>query len=186
MKINYNIKKVVIIFIAYVAYVSFFKGYKSYFPTIPIYPNNEGDLNVLKGEISKRTQEDIDFFYKTNVSVVSAFLPYVNEKKEELDKIVTSQNYIIYFFKYLINRRRPYQLNKKIIPLNTDTSQTPAYPAGHAYQATLLAHYLSKKYPGKKNLFDMLALKCDDCRVKAGIHYKSDGVFSRKLFHLFN
>ena len=24
-------------------------------------------------------------------------------------------------------------------------------------------------------------MKCDDCRVKAGLHYPSDGEFSRKI-----
>lgn len=186
MKTKYNIKKIIFVIIVYLIYIYFFSGYYSYFPTIPIYPNNSEDLNILKKEILKRTQEDIDFFYKTNVSVVHVFLPYVNENEKELDKIITSQNYIIYFFKYIINRQRPYIIDKTIKPIDTSTSQTPAYPAGHTYQATLLANYLSKKYPEKKNLFDMLALKCDDCRVKAGLHYKSDGEFSRKLFYFFN
>ena len=70
--------------------------------------------------------------------------------------------------------------------MSTITSQTPAFPAGHAYQALLLASQQSKKYPAKKELFDSIAARCDDCRVKAGIHYKSDGEFSRTLFQLFN
>ena len=73
-----------------------------------------------------------------------------------------------------------------MIPLSTKTSRTPAYPAGHAYQALLVAKYLSNKYPEKKKLFNNIAFKCDDCRVKAGIHYRSDGDFSRKIFKYFN
>ena len=46
----------------------------------------------------------------------------------------------------------------------------------------MLASHLSKKYPEKKELFDSIAAKCDECRVKAGIHYKSDGEFSKRLF----
>lgn len=134
----------------------------------------------------KRKKEDVEFFYKTNKSVIYAFLPYVNETEKDLNTLIQSQNHIILFFKYIINRRRPYQINKKLYPLSTETSQTPSYPAGHAYQAILLAKYLSKKYPKKKHLFYKLALKCDYCRVKAGLYYKSDGVFSRYLFKLFN
>ena len=88
--------------------------------------------------------------------------------------------------KNLINRKRGYQIDPEINPLNVSTAQTPSFPAGHAYQALLLASYLSKKYPDKKNLFDEIAFKCDDCRIKAGLHYKSDGEFSRKLFSFFN
>ena len=34
--------------------------------------------------------------------------------------------------------------------------------------------------------FKEIAYKCDDCRIKAGLHYLSDGVFSRKLVDIFN
>ena len=186
MKLKKHIKKIIFIIVVYVIYVNFFKGYVSYLPTIPIYPNNEKDLEQMKNIMKTRTQEDIDYFFKTNSSVVPAFLPYVNEEKDKLTEITLSQNYIIHFFKNIINRRRPYQIDTDLKPLSTKTSQTPAYPAGHAYQALLLAYHLSKKYPDKKELFDSIAARCDDCRVKAGIHYKSDGEFSRKLFQLFN
>ena len=186
MKIKVNYKKILFILAVYVIYINLFKGYISYYPSIPVYPNNNTDLKIMKKEMAKRTQEDIDFFFKTNDSVAFAFLPYVNENEEDLRKIVISQNNIINFFKYSINRRRPYQIDENLSPLSTKTSGTPAYPAGHAYQALLLAKYLSKKYPEKKELFNNLALKCDECRVKAGIHYKSDGEFSRKLFNIFN
>ena len=90
-----NFKKIMFILIVYLIYVSLFKGYIPYLPTIPIYSNTE--VNVVKKIISKRTKKDIDFFYLTNDTVSSAFLPYVKESKSELDKIVTSHNFIIFF-----------------------------------------------------------------------------------------
>tara|TARA_B100000900_G_scaffold322308_1_gene281684 strand:- start:5413 stop:5967 length:555 start_codon:yes stop_codon:yes gene_type:complete len=184
MKIN--IKKIIFILLMYLIYINFLKGYYSYYPTIPIYPNNDKDLSILKKEMKDITTEQKDLFFKTNDSVVFAFLPYVDESKKELLKISKSQNNLIYFFKYLINRRRPYQIDTNLNPLSTKTSQTPSYPAGHAYQALLVSKYLSKKYPEKTKLFSDIAYKCDECRVKAGIHYVSDGVFSKKLFNFFN
>ena len=65
--------------------------------------------------------------------------------------------------------------------MDTSTAQTPAYPAGHAMQAQLLANKLTKRYPEKKELFQKIALQCDICRVKAGLHYYSDGEFARAL-----
>ena len=186
MKKKQNYKKIIIFLIIYLAYISRFKGYIRYYPTIPVYPNNQEDLTIMKNEMARRTQEDIDLFFLTNDSVAYAFLPYINEKIEDLREIVTSQNNIIYFFKYSINRRRPYQIDTNLQPLSTKTSNTPSYPAGHAYQAMVVAQHLSKKYPEKKKLFYDIALKCDECRVKAGIHYMSDGEFSRKLFYSFN
>lgn len=181
-----NTQKIIFVVIVYSVYIHFFKGYNSYLPSIPIYPNNEKDLVLLKKEINNRNHEDINLFLKTNISVIPAFKPYVSESHEELEKLATSQNLIILFFKYLINRRRPYQIDENLNPSSTLTSQTPTYPAGHTYQAILLASRLSEKYPDKKELFNKIALDCDKCRVRAGIHYVSDGIFSRRLFKIFN
>lgn len=105
------------------------------------------------------------------------FSPHVKESEEELNKIVTHPFllFIGYFLKYLINRPRPYQINKNINYLESKTGNTPALPAGHAFQAYYLAHVLTKRYPDKKIMFQELAKRCDDVRVKAGIHYPSDG-----------
>tara|TARA_B100001063_G_C16707394_1_gene526038 strand:+ start:191 stop:748 length:558 start_codon:yes stop_codon:yes gene_type:complete len=179
MKINE--KKIIFLIIIYLISVNLFQGYCPYTPTIPIYLNNNIEVKLVKEQIAMRNQDDIDFFYLTNESVSYVFLPYVKESIEELTKILKSHNYIILFLKYLINRPRPEQVDKSIKPLNKETAMTPAYPAGHSYQAYLLYKHLSKKYPEKDNLFKNLALKCDECRVKAGLHYPSDGEFSRKI-----
>ena len=131
-----KVKKIIFIVIVYLIYVNFYKGYYSYIPTIPIYPNNEKDLILLKEKISERTYEDVNFFFKTNQSIVPVFKPYVKDSEEELEKIATSQNFIILFFKYLINRRRPYQINENINPLNTETSQTPSLSSRSCISST--------------------------------------------------
>ena len=179
--------KIVIVFlIIYLVFLKISKGYYVYYPSLPIYPNNDQELKSVKQFMLGRTRDDIDFFHLTNKSVYFAFLPYVNEPPELLQKILRSQNNIIFFFKYTINRLRPWQLKDGVKPINIRTARTPAYPAGHAYQAYLLAKYLTKKYPKKKQLFMDIALKCDNCRIKAGLHYPSDGVFARKLVDYFN
>ena len=179
-------KKIFVLIVVYTIFIFFFKGYYAFYPTIPVYPNNKDEVKEVKKYIKSRTQKDIDFFIKTNKSVVYAFIPHVKESPEELNKIESSQNSIIFFFKYLINRARPEQVDPSIKPINTDTAQTPSYPAGHAYQAYLMAKVLSKKYPEKKQLFDKIAEECNLTRVKAGIHYPSDGEFSKRLVDIFN
>ena len=178
--------KYIIAIIIYITFIYLNKAYIRFYPTIPVYPASEKELLQVKKMMSNRTKEDVKLFYLTNKSVSAAFLPYVNESKEVLDKIVVSQNNKIYFFKYLINRIRPWQLKNGVVPLDISTAQTPAYPAGHAYQAYLLAKYLGKKYPYKKKLFLDTAIECDYCRIKAGLHYPSDGIFARKLVDYFN
>ena len=180
-----NIKRIALIVIVYFAY-KLFNGYNPYLPSLPVYPNNQEELKLVEDAVKNRTQNDIAFFHKTNKSVVEAFVGYVPETREELKKIEFSQNHIIIFFKYVINRRRSYQLNPKLNVINIKTAQTPSYPGGHAYQAHLIANKLSNRYPEKKDMLYEIARKCDDCRVKAGIHYPSDGEFSKKLVTFFN
>jgi hypothetical protein len=182
MKINY--RKVLFLLVVYFIYTYIFKGYISYTPTIPVYPNSKKEIEKVKQKINERTQKDVDFFYLTNESISAAFLPYVNENKVELERELTKHNNIILFLKYTINRPRPEQVDKTIKPLNKKTAMTPAYPAGHGYQAYLLYKYLRKKYPNKEKKLKEIALQCDDCRVKAGLHFPSDGEFSRKIIDL--
>ena len=177
-------KKYIIFTILYILYINTFQGYFTYLPTIPIYPNNKNEVKLVIKNINNRTYDDIRFFYLTNKSVSYAFKPFVNESIKELDAIATSHNFLILFLKYIINRARPEQVNTFIKPINKSTAMTPAFPAGHSYQAYLLYKVLSKKYPEKQSLFKKIALKCDDCRVKAGLHYPSDGQFSRNIIDI--
>lgn len=174
-------EKLLFIVSLYIIIITFFKGYNYYYPTIPIYPDNSIEIKCVKKQFKNKDTSDINFFYLTNKSVSHAFAPYVSETHEELDRIAMMHNNIILFLKYSINRARPEQIDKTIKPINKDTAKTPSYPAGHSYQAYLLYKYLSKKYPQKKDLLKNIALKCDSCRVKAGLHYPSDGIFSRKI-----
>ena len=161
------------------------KGYIDYLPTIPIYKNNEKEAELVKVLSDNRTENDIKFFNLTNEYVIYAYLPYVNESKDELIQIITHSTIkiLILSLKYMINRARPYQVNDKINYIYTETGLTPSYPAGHALQAFYLSKILTKRYPNKEKIFDELANKCNDCRIKAGIHYPSDGEFSKNLIN---
>lgn len=181
-----NLKYLVFIIIIYLIFNNLYQGYIPYYPSIPIYPNNIKEIKTLKDKIKKIKKSDIDFFNLTNKNICYAYLPYVNENLKELNNYAMKQNSIILFFKYLINRQRCWNIDKTIKPINISTAKTPAYPAGHAYQAYLLSKKLSEKYPEKKKLFEILAIKCDQCRVLAGLHYPSDGIFSKILVDFFN
>ena len=171
-----------------------FSEYPRYYwflPSLPIYPDNKTESKqVLKLTYSRNLNME-NIFNLTDSSPSKIFLPYVDESIDQLDKIITSNKiiFIILFIKLLFNRARPWQVNKKIKPLLSInylqtqklSSNTPSYPAGHSFQAYYLAKLLSKKYPSKKDFFIKLAFDVDDSRVRAGIHYPSDGFFSRQL-----
>ena len=171
----------------YSLFVYYNQAYIRYYPSLPVYPNTRHELQQMRRIMSSRTQDDVDFFHLTNVSIAPAFAPHVNESEDEMLDVLLSQNHWILFWKYLINRKRPWQYKDGgIRPIDTSTANTPAYPAGHAYQAYLLAKHLSKKYPSKTKLFMDIAKRCDTCRVKAGLHYPSDGQFARNLVDYFH
>ncbi len=151
-----------------------------------LYPDNEKESLLVEDLMRTRTYQDEVLFKLTDPSVVHAFKKHVDESEEELDYIMARPSItgITLYLKYSINRARPYQVNKNIKPLDSKTANTPAYPAGHALQAYFLANILGKKYPEKKVLFDKIAKDCDNVRVKAGLHYPSDGVFAKRIVDL--
>lgn len=159
--------------------------YYKFYPTIPVYPNNQKEVLIVEKYIKRRNKEMVKFFELTNESVIYAYIPHVNETKEELSDLITKKRFEILFLKNLINRARPKQVKKDLNAFYSQTALTPSYPAGHAYQAYYLTKYLSKRYPNKRYLFEKIAKKCDLCRVYAGIHYPSDGEFSKYLVDLF-
>ena len=150
------------------------------------YPNNYCEINIiLKDYIYKRTKEDIDFFYLTDIHLSKAFQSVIksNEMKiEDMDKIILSPKVmdIIMKYKNIYNRPRPCQIAPDIINkengvlLNSINADTPAYPSGHAFQAYYLAKILSKKFPEKKDKIMKIARRIGDIRIIGGLHYPSD------------
>lgn len=164
------------------------KRYKYFLPTFNIfYPDSSEEVKKVIRSTINREISDIEFFYMTDPSVVTAFKPYVPKIPEKkLIDISLSKNYQINLLKYFINRPRPKQMSNKVRLLKSKTAHTPAFPAGHAAQAYILANYLQKIYPHKKKLFEKIADRCNDCRIKAGLHYPSDGMYSKLLFYKNN
>lgn len=156
-------------------------------PTLCIYPNSEKEVLQVEKEIKLRNQHDIDFFHLTDKSVSAAFAELVPLSIQELDKMITQFHvaYVIIFFKYIINRPRPKQIRPNLDVLNSISADTPAYPAGHAFQAYYLAKTLGKTYPVLQYQLDSIAERCNSVRIKAGLHYPSDGEFSKKLVNMF-
>lgn len=176
-----------ILLIIYISILLYQDTYNFYYPTIPIYPNNRDELVIVKEMIHTRNQTDVNDFKKTDISVSFLFSEETKETVQELRNIITTKSviYLIKLFKNVINRARPYQIEPSINNLKSITSHTPAYPAGHAFQAYYLAKVLTIRYPEKKDKWYRIAKRCDIVRVKAGLHYPSDGQFSEQLVNYF-
>lgn len=150
-------------------------------PSFYIYLDNETEVLEVEQKIHERTPEDIDFFNLTDRSVSEAFVNIVPLTIKELDYIISQVNTTILSLKYIINRARPNQINPKLNVLKSNTSHTPAYPAGHAFQAYYLSKILGKQYPELQHILNLTAEKCDHVRVAAGIHFPSDGLFAKNI-----
>lgn len=170
-------------FIIYYNYCCTQKGYIWYLPVSDEYPNSFDELPIIYNRIKNRTKEEEKFYYLTDHSITIVFSKILkNHSIDEIDELCLRPVEKILSLKRYHNRIRPYQLfSKDVKILKTETGFTPAYPAGHAYQAWYLYRYFSRMYPELKEQLYKLAEKCDDVRIAAGIHYPSDGQYSKRL-----
>jgi len=162
------------------------KRFHMWYPTIPVYPDNNKEIDfMVKEYISKRTQDDIDFFYLTDSNPIDAFKSKISEELyTKLNEIVVSGKVTgeIWLYKYIFNRARPMQVApEKVNAPKSMTADTPAYPSGHAYQSYYAAKLLSKWEPARKKEWDEIAEHAAHIRVYMGIHYPSDVEFARQL-----
>ena len=74
--------------------------------------------------------------------------------------------------------------------MSSVTSDTPAYPSGHACQAMLVALYVSSKFPEHEKGVKEAAKESGLGRTKAGFHYLADYVagnlLAEKMFLVMN
>ena len=182
MKIN--IKIVIIVFYILVLLISK-KRYYSLLPTLPLYPDNKKEADIVKEISDKRTREQVEFANLIDGGMAVPFSKIIPVDIDEINRVASSTNFIIIILKLLYNRARPKQVNKSINTLKSFSAQTPAYPSGHAFQAYYLAKVYSKKYPQQKEQLWRLADKCSLARVHAGLHYKSDGAYSKYLVNTY-
>lgn len=165
-------------------------GYYFYLSTNKVHSNNHEEVQLVQYAIQNRSLDDINFHKFTDDSVVPAFQKVLDENNitfhQDMTKIILEHVPTILSLKHKYNRARPWQINKNLDVLYSSTAHTPAYPAGHAYQAWVLYRILSAKYPRIKEKLYKTAEYCDRVRVIAGLHYPSDGEFSKALVMAIN
>lgn len=158
-------------------------GYHSYLPTRSAeYPDSVAEAAIVKQMMKK---PDSYYFELTDKSPITAFTEYLNAKgiafdPEELRQVALRYNPILLDLKDYYNRPRPSQVSD-IIPQKSSTADTPSYPAGHSFQAYILADYLGRKHLLHYFAFRRIANRIANARVRAGLHYPSDNRAARQL-----
>ena len=162
------------------------QGYDKSTPhKVGYYPDSAKESEVV---LRKMKNPDIEYFKLTDKSPRTAFRKYMDDKgltydEEEMKRIMKESFSIIKAHKDYYNRPRPHQVNDNIVPPKSITSNTASYPAGHTYQAYLLAQHISKKYPLHYFSFYRIANRIAKARVSAGLHYPSDNKKAFELAH---
>ena len=102
-----------------------------------------------------------------------------------IGKLINESGPIIGELKKHFNRPRPAKLasklNLQLDEIKLKSMDSPAYPSGHATQATLLSLALSDKYPNKASQLKTAAKNTIKSRHLAHTHYKSDSDIGKKL-----
>ena len=150
-------------------------------------PDNNQEIRLVEHAVSGRTPEDVRFHQLTDRSVSPAFLEVLEASGKsghtlnELDGWIVAHVPTILGHKLKHNRSRPWHVNPSIDRLPSVSANSPSYPSGHAYQAWVLCERLSGLYPELANRLRQTADRCAGVRVIAGLHFPSDGEFSKKL-----
>ncbi len=157
------------------------KGYVTWWPTL--IPFNQGDAQKVLRRTKNRSMNEVSLFKESDPGVHKVFSYIINRPEVEVRRVAARQNAFIFLLKYFFNRPRPYQVIPEIREnmLESKTGDTPAYPAGHTYQAYLVAKHYARLYPEKANILYRTAENIGQSRIAAGIHYPTDHKISKTL-----
>ena len=117
-------------------------------------------------------------FVKKFDNIESAFAKTAKEQgvedydKSIAKKLIKESAPVILKLKKYHNRKRPYELDKKLSAFVMKSMQTPSYPSGHSVQGMLIGNALKMKYG--KSAFMQTAKNISYSRRVARAHYKSD------------
>ena len=163
---------------------------------LPAPPTNlQEEANKLKQIIANRTPEDEESIRLHDKNSFYAIEKYCEDNNlvfhnTEMKDIVLQAKPTIGYFKDSFDVARPHKVDSSIEPMSSVTSDTPAYPSGHACQSMLVALYVSSKFPEHERGVKEAAKECGLGRVKAGFHYFADYVagnlLAEKMFLVMN
>ena len=135
--------------------------------------DNMKNLSDEQKKIYINTDHDTSYYIKEYMSNED-----LDWQQEDIEKIIKSAKHIGRYYKNEFQRPRPRQVAEKLgidfKYMETETTDSPAYPSNHALQAKVVAHYYSSIYPEHKVNLHIMAEKSAQGRVDAGVHYPSD------------
>jgi hypothetical protein len=146
-------------------------------------PKTHKELLQISKLSNNRTQKEIDLIHSiddnANFLIDQTVKKYgLQFSKELFDDFYSVIKPLIWNTKFYYNRARPYQLasfyNIDINVIETLTHHTPSYPSGHTVYTCLAVLILSKTYPKLANELEQILNVTTECRMRQGVHFKSD------------
>ena len=164
--------------------------------TTYLYPKNSS--NTAKDELNDiveftnellSDEQSLARFQRYDSDINGVFISFLTKYrvgKEEAVSLVNAINRdclpLLMKLKFYFQRIRPYQLayyyKLKLLPFVSYSSNTPAYPSGHALQSQLFAKVVGDKYPSLYKIVNAFAKDIQMSRLFMGLHYQSDIDFS--------
>jgi undecaprenyl-diphosphatase len=100
--------------------------------------------------------------------------------------ILCSSQFIIFTIKYIVKRKRPFEVDTHIKLLEPMSFDPYSFPSGHTLNAFLLSYILRKNISIN---FGVIPLMVGISRVYLGVHYPSDIlggiILSKIILHLY-
>ena len=164
--------------------------------TLPKPPSNrERELEILKKIMAARTEKDEESIKNHDENPFHAIKVYCKEKglefhDGEMEELLKDISPTIHHFKEKFKVKRPFEIDSSIKPMDSKTNKTASYPSGHATQSTIIAKYITHKFPTHERGIMAAAKECGMGRVQAGFHFLSDyitgNLLGEKLFMIMN
>lgn len=102
-----------------------------------------------------------------------------------IGRIKTDLTALVMQLKMYYQRARPYQVahytKQDLIPFNSASANTPAYPSGHSTQAYFIGLVESFRFPHKAKEIKKFCSMIAKSREIMGVHYESDTEFGKTI-----
>lgn len=147
-------------------------------------------LKDLENKLTKKMEKRVyEHDRPSNLSFLNLLINNGYSPSQDLFYYMNKElGYLIMKLKMYFQRPRAYQIshyhNIKLMPLDSTSAWSPAYPSGHGFQAYFWYRFYTYKYPKMRSILKKFGKEIADSRLYGGYHYPSDNLVSKNLVNI--